>query len=68
MRFLLKCSSLDKVYCPKCGSKNIVALNKPHSHCGHCGSGVLVEFVEKESPIADSALEDFVQVSLFNMT
>ena len=63
MDIIIRCTNLERAVCPICGSKNIVAVGKEHSHCGQCGHNVLVEIVEKVKNKEES--EQFTQMSLF---
>lgn len=65
MDCMIRCTSETDVYCPSCGSANIVGKNTPVSHCGQCGIFVAIEYVEKVEAVEES--EKFVQLSLFEM-
>ena len=63
MIFTEKCASLDKAYCPSCGSKNIVGKLTSHCHCGQCGASITIEVIEKVK--VNEEAEKYDQLSLF---
>lgn len=68
MDISIKCTSEDKVYCPRCGSTNIIAKGKPVSHCGQCGTNISVKYVEKVDVSEEYSEEygKFKQLSIFD--
>uniref|UniRef100_UPI004055A924 hypothetical protein n=1 Tax=Acetatifactor sp. TaxID=1872090 RepID=UPI004055A924 len=63
MQCTIRCSLEADVYCPRCGSNNIVARGRAASHCGNCGTGVIVELVKSVNDAKNN--ESFTQLSLF---
>lgn len=66
MGLIIKCTSTDNIYCPCCGSQNIISIHSPTtSHCGKCGINVAVEVVAKIYVPKEPEMEKFEQMSLF---
>ena len=67
MKIIVRCLKRDFAVCPLCGSSNVVGIGSESCHCGQCGQGLEVVFVNRvlnnEEPEQESS---FFQISLFD--
>ena len=58
----VRCTGIDKAYCPKCGSRNVLSIGTADCHCGQCGTSLKVEIAER---ITKENAPQYAQMSLF---
>ena len=63
MKITIKCTNMERACCPKCGSRNVLAVKTPSCHCGQCGAELEVEISDKVKVQNEGS--EYAQMSLF---
>lgn len=67
MEYFIKCTSVDRVVCVRCGSGLLVSTDHKRGKCGHCDCTVNIEIVDKVVVREDPPKKkEWVQMSFFD--